>query len=68
VLNGDIQPPTELVEGAIFQRTDASSWRELLALFKRGVQEFGTIDIVVPNAGVGDRGVSDFVMAESKLV
>jgi NAD(P)-dependent dehydrogenase (short-subunit alcohol dehydrogenase family) len=51
VLNGDIQPSTVPVSGVLFQKTDASSWDDLLALFKRGVKEFGRIDIVVPNAG-----------------
>jgi NAD(P)-dependent dehydrogenase (short-subunit alcohol dehydrogenase family) len=56
VLVGDLQPPTEPIDGPVFQKTDAGSWEELLALFKRGIELFGRIDIVVPNAGFGDRG------------
>jgi len=56
VLVGDVQDLTEPVEGLLFQHTDASNWDDLLALFKRGMQEFGRIDIVIPNAGIGDRG------------
>ncbi len=40
----------------MFRKTDASSWDDLLALFKHAVAEFGRIDIVIPNAGIGDRG------------
>lgn len=56
VLVGDLQEPTEPIDGPIFQKTDAGSWDDLLALFKRAEKEFGRIDIVVPNAGFGDRG------------
>jgi NAD(P)-dependent dehydrogenase (short-subunit alcohol dehydrogenase family) len=56
VLIGDLQEPTEPIDGPIFQRTDAGDWDSLLTLFKRAEQEFGRIDIVVPNAGFGDRG------------
>jgi len=56
VLIGDVQPPTEPIDGPIYEKCDAGSWDSLLALFKLGVQKFGRIDIVVPNAGFGDRG------------
>ena len=56
VLIGDLQPPTEQIDGPVFQKTDAGSWDDLLALFKRAEKLFGRIDIVVPNAGFGDRG------------
>lgn len=56
VLIGDVQEPTEPIDGPLFQRTDAGDWDDLLALFKRAEQEFDRIDIVVPNAGFGDRG------------
>ncbi|OAL30478.1 hypothetical protein AYO22_01676 [Fonsecaea multimorphosa] len=56
VLIGDLQPPTEPVDGPVYQKTDAGSWDDLLALFKKAQQLFGRIDIVVPNAGFGDRG------------
>ena len=53
---GDLQPPTEPIDGPIFEQTDAGDWHSLLALFKKAEQLFGRIDIVVPNAGFGDRG------------
>ncbi|KIW01497.1 hypothetical protein, variant [Verruconis gallopava] len=56
VLIGDIKEPSEPIEGPIFQKTDAGSWISQLQLFKRAEKEFGRIDIVVPNAGFGDRG------------
>ena len=56
VLIGDVQEPTEPFDSPLFQKTDAGSWGELLTLFKRAEKEFGRIDLVVPNAGFGDRG------------
>lgn len=37
---------------AIFQKTDVSKWRDLTILFKKTVEEFGAVDIVVPGAGI----------------
>ena len=56
VLIGHLQEPTEPIDGPLFQKTDAGNWDDLLALFKRAETEFGRIDVVVPNAGFGDRG------------
>ena len=56
VLIGDVQEPTNPIDGPLFQKTDAGSWEDLLSLFKRAEREFGRIDIVVPNAGFGDSG------------
>ncbi|KPI35115.1 5'-hydroxyaverantin dehydrogenase [Cyphellophora attinorum] len=58
VLIGDLQPPTSPIEGPIYHKTDAGDWDSLLALFKKAESIFpnGRIDIVVPNAGFGDRG------------
>ncbi|KAK3681987.1 hypothetical protein LTR37_020690 [Vermiconidia calcicola] len=56
VLIGDLQEPTEPIDGLLFQKTDAGDWDDLLALFKRAESEFSRIDIVIPNAGFGDRG------------
>ena len=56
VLIGDLQKPTEPIDGPIFQECDAGSWSSQLALFQRAEKEFSRIDIVVPNAGFGDRG------------
>ncbi|KAH0845893.1 putative oxidoreductase,short chain dehydrogenase [Fonsecaea pedrosoi] len=60
VLIGDVQPPTQPIDGPVYQKTDAGSWDDLLALFKKAQQLFGRIDIVVPNAGFGDRGSYNF--------
>lgn len=51
-----MQPPTEPIPGPIYSKCDAGDWDSLLALFKLGIKTFGRIDIVVPNAGFGDRG------------
>lgn len=56
VLIGDLKEPSEPIAGPIFQQCDAGSWSSQLGLFKRAEKEFGRIDIVVPNAGFGDRG------------
>lgn len=56
VLIGDLKEPSEPIDGPIFQQCDAGSWHSQLELFKRAEKEFGRIDIVVPNAGFGDRG------------
>ncbi|KAB5580384.1 hypothetical protein GE09DRAFT_1279303 [Coniochaeta sp. 2T2.1] len=46
----------ELKERVLFQKTDVSSWSDLLALFEAGYSKFGSLDIVLANAGVGERG------------
>jgi 3-hydroxybutyrate dehydrogenase len=37
---------------AAFQETDVSEWKHLERMFKAAESEFGSIDIVVPGAGV----------------
>lgn len=56
VLTDDLQPPTSLIDGPIYQECDVASWSSQLALFKRAEMESRRIDIVIPNAGFGDRG------------
>ncbi|KIW77768.1 hypothetical protein Z517_07601 [Fonsecaea pedrosoi CBS 271.37] len=56
VLVGDVQPLREAVAGVGFMQTDTSRWEDLLVLFKRAVSDWGRIDIVIPNAGIGDKG------------
>ncbi|KIW90286.1 uncharacterized protein Z519_08930 [Cladophialophora bantiana CBS 173.52] len=56
VLVGDVQPLREAVEGVLYMQTDTSRWEDLLSLFKRAVKEWSRIDIVIPNAGIGDKG------------
>jgi NAD(P)-dependent dehydrogenase (short-subunit alcohol dehydrogenase family) len=54
VLSGDIQPPKTPVDGVSYEKTDASDWDDVLALFNKAKELFGRIDIVVPNAGIVD--------------
>lgn len=54
VINGDIHEPPSVPEGVHYQKTDASDWDDLLALFKKAIELWGRIDIVVPNAGIID--------------
>lgn len=63
VLNGDIREPSTTLDGVYYQKTDASEWDDLLALFKKALELFGRIDIVVPNAGIVD---SDFTHIDSE--
>jgi len=54
VIYSDIQEyPAELPEGAIFMKVDTSKKEEVQALVDRADAEFGRLDIIVNNAGVG---------------
>jgi NAD(P)-dependent dehydrogenase (short-subunit alcohol dehydrogenase family) len=54
VINGDIREPPAALPGVQYQRTDASDWDDLLSLFRKAIELWGRIDIVVPNAGIID--------------
>ncbi|KAF2184038.1 NAD(P)-binding protein [Zopfia rhizophila CBS 207.26] len=45
---------------AVFQRTDVTDWTQLSRMFEVANQEFGTIDIVCPGAGIYDPHWSNF--------
>lgn len=54
VIYSDINDyPAELPEGAIFMKADTSKKEEVQALVSRADSEFGRLDIIVNNAGVG---------------
>ncbi len=54
VVFSDINPyPGELNENAIFQHADTSKSEEVDALIATAVEKFGTLDIMVNNAGIG---------------
>ncbi|KAI1344503.1 NAD(P)-binding protein [Xylariaceae sp. FL0016] len=57
VVSGDVQPPTEALDSNAFThvKTDATSWKELVALFKKAKEVHGRIDHVFANAGIGPR-------------
>ncbi|GAB1198460.1 hypothetical protein APSETT444_007783 [Aspergillus pseudonomiae] len=38
-------------ENALFMAADILNWQQMTALFKRAVEHFGAIDIVIANAG-----------------
>ncbi|KAK3381034.1 hypothetical protein B0H63DRAFT_494957 [Podospora didyma] len=46
----------ELKERVLFRKTDVSSWSDLLALFEAGWKKFGSLDIVLANAGINEIG------------
>lgn len=45
---------------AVFQKTDVTSWTQLEAMFKAAIDNFGSIDIVCPGAGVFEPPFSNF--------
>jgi NAD(P)-dependent dehydrogenase (short-subunit alcohol dehydrogenase family) len=45
---------------AIFLKTDVTDWPQLSHMFTTGIQEFGSIDIVCPGAGIYDPHWSNF--------
>lgn len=51
-------PPTPHRQ-AVTSICDVISWDSQLALFAKGFEKFGSIDIVLPNAGIGEVGRMD---------
>ncbi|KAK1765132.1 hypothetical protein QBC33DRAFT_495819 [Phialemonium atrogriseum] len=47
---------SELKDRVLFRKTDVSSWPDLLALFDAGWKRFGSLDIVLANAGINEVG------------
>lgn len=45
---------------AVFQKTDVTSWTQLEAMFKAAIDNFGSVDIVCPGAGVFEPPFSNF--------
>ncbi|EJD52832.1 NAD(P)-binding protein [Auricularia subglabra TFB-10046 SS5] len=63
VVIGDVQTDDaakvveEIVRGggeAVFQLCDVTNWEQQHALFQLATRTYGTVDIVVPNAGIGE--------------
>ncbi|KAL1614866.1 hypothetical protein SLS54_009420 [Diplodia seriata] len=56
VVAGDLnEMPLPASEQLSFQKTDTTSWADLLALFKKAKQQHGRIDHVFANAGISTR-------------
>lgn len=56
VVSADITAPVESKpESFLFVKTDVSNWADLTNLFKKANEQFGRIDSVFANAGVGPR-------------
>jgi NAD(P)-dependent dehydrogenase (short-subunit alcohol dehydrogenase family) len=51
----DVQEPLKTVPGSVFSKCDVAVWADLLAAFDNAVNTFGAVDILVANAGVGER-------------
>jgi NAD(P)-dependent dehydrogenase (short-subunit alcohol dehydrogenase family) len=54
VISGDIQAPPAKGE-FLFVQTDVKSWADLTKLFKAAKEQYGRIDYVFANAGIGPR-------------
>ncbi|KAI9456466.1 NAD(P)-binding protein [Russula earlei] len=39
---------------ATFIKCDVTNWDEQVAMFERAIERFGTVDIVIPNAGINE--------------
>lgn len=37
--------------GSLFIKTDVTSWKDLVAVFKKTVEKYGRVDVVFANAG-----------------
>lgn len=42
------------ISGATYTHCDVTNWDDLLDLHELAIKEYGTIDVVVPNAGVNE--------------
>lgn len=51
---------SESTSKAVYCKTDATSWKDLNALFKAAEDQFGTFDIVCPGAGIFEPTFSGF--------
>ncbi|TEB30369.1 NAD(P)-binding protein [Coprinellus micaceus] len=51
---------------AAFIKCNVVQWDDLVALFELGVSKYGTVDIVIPNAGIGDKGTFEVVKFDEK--
>lgn len=55
VVQADINPPKESVDGARFVKCDVSSWDQQAALFQQAYEWTGRLDFCALNAGIDDR-------------
>lgn len=56
VVNADLQPPAQQLEGAYtFVQANVAVWADLVVLFKNTKEIYGRVDHVFANAGVGPR-------------
>lgn len=59
VMIADINEPAQPPVGTLFQRTDVSSNDDVEALVSRTVQEWGRLDVIVSNAGIGAMSITE---------
>lgn len=57
VVSADINSPPEPISNPafLFVQTDVSKWSDLVTLFKKAKEQYGRIDYVFANAGIGPR-------------
>ncbi|KIX92344.1 uncharacterized protein Z520_11952 [Fonsecaea multimorphosa CBS 102226] len=56
VVQADLSPPPRTLPGSLYTKTDVTSWTDLTRLFRRVIDDYGRVDIVFANAGVGPKG------------
>ncbi|KAH6975713.1 hypothetical protein EDB80DRAFT_308670 [Ilyonectria destructans] len=54
VIIADLRPPVDPVEGAVYISCDVTEWSTLVSAIRETVRLYGSIDIVVANAGIGE--------------
>src|SRR5690606_13749543 len=59
VMIADVKEGADAPEGARFTRTDVSSQNEVEALVGSTVREWGRLDVIVNNAGIGGLSVTE---------
>ncbi len=55
VVIADLQEPLEKIPGSVFAPCNVTVWADVVAAFDVAIRSFGIVDIVVANAGIGER-------------
>jgi short-subunit dehydrogenase involved in D-alanine esterification of teichoic acids len=50
----DFEDHVDEISGATYTHCDVTKWDNLLDMHELAIKEYGTIDVVVPNAGINE--------------
>jgi len=50
----DLENHVDSISGATYTHCDVTKWDDLLDMHELAIKEYGTIDVVVPNAGINE--------------